>query len=205
MERTANLIRFEHASRASREIRFVRSGKKGLHATGGVWGESDWFEFLHPSADEEVPGLKARIAEYLANGFVVAKTRIHDQRMAAALGFNVAVKPKAIAKAKTTWQGKADQLLSRTSPKTFEQFKALIQYLKALHARPLGNELRKKVVARLERVTRQLIRLAKRDLNIAARARRVLTPKQLAEVRAPRSKGAERRARRPATPRRRRK
>jgi hypothetical protein len=100
MERSANFIAFAHPTRAPRKLRFVREGRRGIHATGGVWGEPDWFETVCPDAATLLPSLKQRIADYLAQGFTISSERVHDKAFALALGRALAARPKSLAREK---------------------------------------------------------------------------------------------------------
>jgi hypothetical protein len=86
MEKTANFISLRHAQHAPRRLRFVRHGRKGMHATGVFWGGPDWFDSLHPDATAQLEDLKVACSAPLMLGSVIDEVRIHEAAFAKALG-----------------------------------------------------------------------------------------------------------------------
>ncbi len=162
MERTANCITLEHPKQGRRQLRFVCEGRS-VHATGGVWGEPDWFETLGP-ATKILPTLAVRVQQYLAQGFVVQRVRIHDRAAAAALGFGPVPKPPAIRRARTAvlsrGQERATALLAEPVPTTRAGLRTQLARAKAVYLEPLGRALRQQVRARLDQLQDAQERLA---------------------------------------------
>lgn len=162
MDRTANCISLSHPERGRRQLRFNREGRT-MHATGGVWGEPDWFETLGPST-RVLAMLELRLKRYLADGFVLGKVRIHDRAAAAKLGLPTVEKPASIARAKaadlTRGQERATALLAEPVPGTRPAVRAQLARAKAVYLEPLGRPLRQRVRDRIEQLDAAQGRLA---------------------------------------------
>jgi len=178
MKRTANFISFTHPKRPARRLEFVREGKKGLHATGGVWGEKDWFESLRPDAIAFMAVLCERVEQYKREGFQIDRVQIYEPAFAAALGFPMTERPKALAtekkREKDSGRASGSALLSAAPPKTVKEMDKRIREIKAALLRPLGSALRRQIRAQLDEIYDALVAIAASGSADARQACKVL-------------------------------